>query len=357
MAIKISNETKLGVLTLVTLALFIWGYTFLKGKNLLDNSSTYFISYADVDELTTSSPVFINGFQVGTVTNVSLKPDDVEEILVEIEVDGEIQIPETAVALLSSSGIMGGKAIILKYGNEDMKNGILKSKSFIKGASQGLLNSMVDANEIDVYFEKLKSNFNSIIDTFTNSSGSTSEASLMESVEEFQSTIKNLSGISNKLNLMLAKSYSNFDQTLANVAELSETLKASNGKIDNIITNLDQVSTDLKNAEIDKTVKAAEGAITEVKTSLTTIQGTVQSAESAIDNINKLISKVENGQGSLSSLLNDDALYDNLESTSRNLDLLLQDLRLNPKRYINVSVFGKKQKEYTPAEEDPAIKN
>ena len=179
----------------------------------------------------------------------------------------------------------------------------------------------------------------------------------MASVEEFQATIKNLSGISNKINLMLAKSYSSFDQTLANVESLSETLKNSNSKIESIINNLDAVSNDLKNAEIDKTVKAAEGAISEVTASLTTIQGTVKSAERAIDNINKLISKVENGDGSLTALLNDQGLYDNLESTSKNLDLLLQDLRLNPKRYINVSVFGKKQVEFTLPEDDPAIKN
>ena len=354
MAKKFSSEARLGLLAIVVLTIMIWGYRFLKGKNLLDNTNTYYITYSHVDELTSSSPVFINGFEVGTVTDVSLQPDNVEQILVEIEVDGEIQIPNTATAILASAGIMGGKSIILEYGNEDMKNDFLKSKDYLTGSTMGLLNSMVDANEVDVYFDKLKTNINSLIDTF--SQGNASEDGLMESVEEFQATIRNLSGISKKLDLMIGKSYSSIDQTLNNVAALSETLKASNSKIDNIINNLDAVSTDLKNAEIDKTVKAAEGAITEVQSSLTTIQGTVKSAESAIDNINKLISKVENGDGSLSALLNDEGLYNNLESTSKNLDLLLQDLRLNPKRYINVSVFGKKQVDFTLPEEDP-VKN
>ncbi len=354
MALKISNETKLGILALITITVLIWGYRFLKGKNLLDNSNTYYITYPNVDELSTSAPVFINGFKIGTVTGVSLKPDNVESVLVTVEVDGAIQIPNSAKAILSSSGIMGGKAILLSYSNEDMTNPILKNKSFIEGSTQGLLNSMVDPKEVDVYFEKLKYNVKNLIDTLTEDSGMASDESLSQSIAEFQATIKNLSGISNKLNLMLAKSYKNFDQTLANVAELSNTLKNSNAKIDNIIGNLDAVSTDLKNAEIDKTVKAAEGAINEVKMSLTTIQGTVKSAEDAIDNINKLISKVENGDGSLTALLNDEGLYNNLESTSKNLDLLLQDLRLNPKRYINVSVFGKKQKEFVLPEDDPA---
>ncbi len=357
MALKLSKEARLGLLAIITITVLIWGYRFLKGKNLLDNSNTYYVTYSEVDGLSNSAPIYINGFQVGSVTNVTLKPDDVEKVLVTLEVDGDIKVPKSARAILASDGIMGGKSIILDYTNEDMANGVLGSKEYLQGRTQGLLNSMVNPSEVDIYFEKLKTNLSGIVDTFTQGGGANSEESLMASVEEFQATIKNLSGISNKLNLMLAKSYSSFDQTLANVASLSETLKNSNAKIENIINNLDAVSTDLKEAEIDKTVKAAEGAITEVKTSLTTIQGTVQSAESAIDNINKLITKVENGDGSLTALLNDEGLYDNLESTSRNLDLLLQDLRLNPKRYINVSVFGKKQKEFTLPEEDPAIKN
>lgn len=354
MANKIPNEAKLGLLAIVTIAVLIWGYRFLKGKNLLDNSNTFYVTYADVDGLTNSSPVFINGFQVGSVTKVSLAPDNVEEVLVTMEIDGDIEVPKSAIALLSTSGIMGGKSILLKYDNEDMKNGPLENKGYLQGSTQGLLNSMVNPNEVDVYFEKLKTNLSGIVDSLSGSVGSNSEESLQKTVEDFQATIKNLSGISNKLNIMLAKSTKSFDQTLANVASLSETLKNSNSKITNIIDNLDAVSTDLKNAEISKTVATAEGAINEVKTSLTTIQGTVTSAQQAIDNINGLITKVENGDGSLSSLINDKALYTNLENTSRNLDLLLQDLRLNPKRYINVSVFGKKQKEYTLPEDDPA---
>lgn len=355
MANKFSNEAKLGFLAIVTLTILIWGYRFLKGKNLLDNSSTYYISYTDVGGLNSSAPVMINGFQVGSVTSVKLKPDDVEKIIVTIEIDGELEIPKTAEAVLSSDGIMGGKAVILAYDNEDMTNGILENKSFIQGSTMGLIGSMLDADELDVYFEKLKTGFSGLIDTITNSSPN-SEESIMQSIEEFQATIKNLSSISNKVNLILARSAGSLDETLSNVASLSQTLKNSNSKIAGIIDNLDVVTTDLKNAEISKTVGAAEGAISEVKTSLTTIQGTVKSAEIAIDNINKLIAKAESGDGSLGSLINDRALYDNLESTSKNLDLLLQDFRLNPKRYVNVSVFGKKQTDYTIPEDDPAEK-
>jgi len=353
MALKFSNEAKLGLLAIVTLAVLIWGYRFLKGKNLLDNSNTYYITYPDVDGLAASAGVFINGFQVGTVTAVNLKPDDVEKILVTIEVDGAIEVPKTAQAILTPAGIMGGKSILLEYGNMDMSSGILEHKSYIEGSSTGLLGSMVDASEIDVYMDKLTAGFSGLIDTLSNSSPN-AEESIKESLQDFQNTIKNLSGISTKLNSILARSAGNLDETLANIASLSETLKNSNGKIAGIIDNLEVVTSDLKDAQISKTVDAAEGAITEVQTSLQTIQGTVSSAEQAIANINQLISKVENGDGSLSALINDKALYENLESTSQNLDLLLQDFRLNPKRYVNVSVFGKKQKDYELPENDPA---
>ncbi len=100
MAGKFSKEARLGLLAIVTIAAFIWGYKFLKGQNLLDNSNTYYITYSDVDGLSSSSPVFINGYQVGSVTSVKLKPDDVEKIVVTIEVDGEIEVPKTAEAVL-----------------------------------------------------------------------------------------------------------------------------------------------------------------------------------------------------------------------------------------------------------------
>lgn len=344
------NEVKIGLLTIVVLVTMIWGFKFLKGENFFENTNTYFISYTYVDQLTASSPVLINGFQVGSVTQINLDPESMKQVIVEIVIDGKISIPKNTIASLESSGIMGGKMIALYFDNPCTGEGCAANKSFLKAGTKGLLGSMVDENEVDNYFLKFQDGITGLFDSLSNKMGgsSNSESGMDETIADLQHTIKNLAEMSSKINGILDRSSSSVNQTVKNLAALSKTLEQNNGKIDNIIGNFETVSEDLKNANLSSTIEEATLAIDQIK-------GTVDQLKETVNLINAVVENVEKGEGTLGKLVKDDALYDNLESTSANLDRLLQDLRLNPKRYVHISVFGKKQKEFTNPEEDPSL--
>lgn len=349
------SEVKIGLLTIVVLALMIWGFKFLQGENVFENTKTYFINYEYVDQLTVSSPVLVNGFQIGSVTDINMDPDNYKNVVVEITVDGKVKIPSDAVASLESSGIMGGKLIALYFARSCSGNDCAPSKSFLQGTSKGLLGSMVDEKEIDNYFIKIQKSITSLFDSLSVRMGSeVSDTNGMDkTIEDLQATIHNLAEMSAKLNRILDKSSHSINETVENLAALSKTLQANNSKIDNIIGNFESVSQDIKDANIGSTIGKTEKAVDEATLAISEIKGTIDNVKQAMERINQVVDEVENGEGSLGKLVYDEALYDNLNSTSKNLDRLLQDIRLNPKRYVHISVFGKKQSDFTLPEEDP----
>lgn len=349
------SEVKIGLLTIAVLAIMIWGFKFLQGENVFENTKTYFVNYNYVDQLTVSSPVLVNGFQIGSVTDINMDPENYKNVVVEMTVDGKVKIPSDAVASLESSGIMGGKLIALYFSRSCEGEDCAPSKSFLKGTTKGLLGSMMDENEIDNYFVKIQKSITSLFDSLSVRMGTDVSGTngMDQTIEDLQTTIHNLAQMSIKLNSVLDKSSNSINQTVANLAALSKTLESNNKKIDNIIGNFETVSQDIKDANIGSTLGKTEKAMDEATVAITEIKGTIENVKQAVERINKVVDEVENGEGSLGKLVYDEALYENLNSTSQNLDRLLQDIRLNPKRYVHISVFGKKQAEFTLPEEDP----
>lgn len=349
------SEVKIGLLTILVLALMIWGFKFLKGENLFENTKTYFIKYEFVDQLTISSPVLVNGFQVGSVTDINMDPENFKNVVVEITVDGKLNIPNDAMASLESSGIMGGKIIALYFPRACSEDDCAPNKSFLNGKSKSLLESMVDDIEIDNYFIKIQNSLTSLFDSIAmHKVGEVSDTNgINKTIKDLQTTIRNIAEISSKLNNILDKSSHSINQTVENLASLSKTLEKNNKKIDNIFGNFETVSQEIKEANIGSTIDKTEKAVDEATRAISEIKGTIDNVKQAVERINKVVNEVENGEGSLGKLVYDKSLYDNLNSTSQNLDRLLQDIRLNPKRYVHISVFGKKQAEFTIPEEDP----
>ena len=140
----------------------------------------------------------------------------------------------------------------------------------------------------------------------------------------------------------------------SNLSSLSNTLSASGDQITGILNSVETVTKDLEKAKIAETVNTANSTLEGANGAISDLKGTIEATNKTMAKVTDLISKVEKGEGSLGMLINDKVLYKELENTSSEIGLLLQDLRLNPKRYINVSVFGKKQKDYTLPEDDPA---
>lgn len=340
--LKLSSEVKIGILAFITLAILVIGYRFLKGSNLFDRSKIYYAVYRDVEMLDASAPVLARGIKVGTVIKVALKEDVPDSVKVTMDVKAGIKLPQNAKAVLISTGLMGGKAIELRF-DHHCEEDCLPNKSYLQSEVQSLLGGMVSQKEIKSYIKGIGSELDTLMqDTELGSTVSTAGSNLSAS-------LKNIEEITRQLQLLLASSNKNIQGSLSNLDKLTGSLAANASNIDKSLHNLSQITEQLKASDPGKLVKDANLAISE-------ISRTLGETRTAVKQVSVILSEVEKGEGSLGKLIKDPKLYQNLEKTSKNLDNLLQDMRLNPNRYIHISVFGGKNQKYQKPESDPAEK-
>tara|TARA_R110002050_G_scaffold299955_1_gene467110 strand:- start:35893 stop:36849 length:957 start_codon:yes stop_codon:yes gene_type:complete len=318
--LKISREIKTGIIVLGGILLFILGFSYLKSTPLFDNSKTFYAVYHHVGGLQSGTQVTINGFSVGTVNDIRFN-DASGNLLVTFTVDNSFSFSKNSSAELYDTGIIGGKGIQIKpvFDGADMaKSGDTLPSSTRPGLTelvqQRLTPLQMKVEGAVTNADSLLMNFNDILDPKT-------KTDLRESIAGLNLLVKSFQGSANSLNQILSENKDDLDKSISNLGTITD--------------NFSKLSDTLANAGLGQTIKGLE---------------------STMGKINAMMEKIEGGEGSLGKLVNDKALYNNLADASRELDLLLQDFRLNPKRYVNVSVFGKKQIDYAIPEEDPAEK-
>lgn len=317
---KISNETKVGALVVVSIALLMLGLNFLKGKKLFSNATTFYGVYQNIQGLQNSNPILINGMQVGTVYNIS-PAKDMKTITVEMNITKDINIPTNSVAFIKSNPL-GTSSVEIILGNATT---YLKNKDTMPTvAHAGLFSEvltkvdplLLDVRKAITTIDTLTGNVNSVIDPAAKNNIADMLHNLNKISEALLTTTASLNILMNHQNGALA-------QTLKNANSITGNLAANNDKISNITSNLEKTSA--KIAQLD-------------------IQSTFKTLDTAISNFKDALNQLNNPNGTFGKLMNDPTLYQNLASTGNKLNLLLDDIRLHPKRYINISVFGKKQK-------------
>lgn len=310
---KISNESKVGIFTAITITILILGYNFLKGRDLFTKTNMYYAEFAKVDGLVPSNPVLISGYRIGQVAEV--KPFFVNDSIrfrVEIEVQRSIGVPVNSTIKIFSSDFFGAKAIELVRGNSAE---IAENKSELNAYMEpGFVDNL---NQITLPLrEKVSSILEGMDSTFNGPEGE----ALKKAMRELPATMVSLK---NTLNSVEQTVSGRINQLLADATSISSNLKNNNEKINSIISNMETFTDTLVALQLKQTLVKAESALDELYT--------------ALDNIN-------NGNGSLGKLAQDEQLYNNLRDASADLDILLKDLKENPKRYVNFSVFGRKEK-------------
>lgn len=309
--LKLSKEVKTAILVIAGITLFIFGFNYLKGNNLLEDSKILYATFNDVSGVDRSTPVKVNGVAIGKVSDISLAEDNSGRVILALNLNTNFQFSKNSLALLQDDGLIGGKniAIIPAKDNAPMaENGdmlpakIKSGLTEVVGSTLSPLQHKLERVLVDV--DTLLTSFNTIFDAKAQSDLKKSISSLNGTINSFQST-------SNALN---------------------QLVKGNQTKLNSAITNFDNMSKDLS----------------KVTTSLnkTDFGNTVNQLEGTLKRLNKVMAGVQNGSGSMGKLLKDEKLYDNLEGASKQLEQLLQDLKLNPKRYMHFSVFGKKPKRY-----------
>jgi len=229
------KEIKIGIFTLLTLGIVIWGYLFVVGNNILADNNTFHAYYDNVKDLTVASPVMVNGYEVGAVTKIELSPADVSRILVEFDVKSEIKLPKNTRALLKAMNPISGKFIDLEFSKMCTGADCLPSGSEIQGSALGLIGSMVGTEEVSEYSAAIGKSLNSTIGKL---GAEDSDAPLDASIRNLEVITNNLTKITSNLNSVLYTSKDELNATFKNMASISSNLNANNEKITSMISNL-----------------------------------------------------------------------------------------------------------------------
>ncbi len=336
------KETKIALFTIVTLALAIWGYKYLRGFNILNKNLTVIAEFENIEGLRVSTPVYIHGLQVGLVASFKQKDQNLDMIDVEMQLDPGVKIPETAVAEIVTS-VMAGSTVNLVFKGNCTGDACLQNNDRIPGVLKGVLSSLATPEEVKLYVEELSTGLNVLIDTIGKKLSESEE--LKNSAKDVQVILANLNSTTTRLDRLMANAAGPLEGTLKNFESVSGNLKASNEQIKTILANLDVLSEDLKKADIS-------GLSGDVKKTMQKLQGTLASADGAIENLSAALNQLKaGGDGAIAMLLHDKAFAEKLQITVKDLDLLLQDIRLHPERYRRI--LSKKEMPYETPEKDP----
>jgi phospholipid/cholesterol/gamma-HCH transport system substrate-binding protein len=310
--VKIANETKVGILAAFSIALLIIGYNFLKGNAIFSNETVLYARYSRVDGLNVSKPVLINGYQIGRVDKLQLQPDG--SILATLKIKGKYEIPTNSIARLESTDLLGSKAIVMALGNGKIyaKDGDTLNANVEKNLMEAVQPVQKKAELIINKMDSILTSVNAIMNPDF-------QKNVNKSFNSIAATLGSLENTSKKVDNLVGSEGSRISAILANVEAISSNFKNNNQQINAIMTNLHSVTDQVAAANFKQTVDNANKAMLE-------LQG--------------VVSKINNGNGSLGLLINDTKMYDNLNNASKNLDNLLIDLKENPKRYVHFSVFG-----------------
>jgi phospholipid/cholesterol/gamma-HCH transport system substrate-binding protein len=304
--VKLSKELKIGVVVVTAIAAFVWGLSFLKGSNLFSHKYYLYAVYPKADNLIPANPLLVKGYKIGQVSKISLiNKSGEQQVLIKFLITEDVDIPVGTIAKSVSTDVLGSKGVELLFSD---------SKEMVKSGD-----TLLAENDIGM-LDKVSDQIGPIKDKAEN---------LITDIDSVVLAINSVLNKKNKQNLdmifaSLASSVKTIQQTTIKLDALVAGLAKNEPKINNIVSNLKNVSDSLAQSPF--------------KTAVT-------NADKSLKELNKMLSEINKGQGTLGKLAKNDSLYNNLNKSSASLDKLLTDLRLNPHRYVHISVFGKKNKD------------
>jgi phospholipid/cholesterol/gamma-HCH transport system substrate-binding protein len=315
-----SKEIKTALLVIASISLLIWGYGYLKGKDIFSRYNTYSVYFDNVEGLTKSAAITLNGLAVGKIADIKLAANQSGKMEVSFQVDSDIPVTKSTLASLYEPGFIGGKQIMLILNSDDTT--LAPSGYVLKGTVKSGMTELVAEKlapiqqKLELFLERstvLLTNVNSVLDD-------KAKADIKNSIAELNATMQEMHQLSASANKLVNDNAKNMNATMADI-------KTTSG-------NFAKISDSLQKADLGKTVRTLE---------------------SSLEKVNVLLANLNEGKGTMGKLAKDEALYNNLQKTAKEMELLLQDVRLHPTRYVNVSLFGKKEKPYKTPVSDTLI--
>ena len=308
---RYSKEIKVGFLAIIGIMMSIFSYNYLKGINLFEKNRKFTIKYEKVDGLSVSNPVTLNGFKIGKVQKINFNPQNSRELMVDIIIENDILFPKTSLAELYETGLIGGKAIAIipDYKNDST---LAVDGDLLKGTIKPGLTELVNQilPQVQLQIEAVMKNAEIVLSNINTLFDDETKQELKSSIQDFSNLTQNLSDTSVKISELisgnsvdLSDAISNFKITSNNIKTITDSI--SSNEIVSITSNLNKL----------------------------------------VANLNSITKRLMNSEGTAGKLIYDKSIYNNLENATKELNMLIKDIKLNPDRYINFSVFGKNSKE------------
>lgn len=311
---KLSNETKVGAITSIAIAMLIIGYSFLRGNDIFSSDNMYYTEYDNVDGLTTSKPVLVNGYQIGRVSKMYLLSNG--KIRTEFKIKSDYEIPSNTIARIVSESILGSKVIVFDLGN---------SKTYANNGDP--LQSDVQANLMEKVeplqnkVEHLVVKLDSVLSAVNTALDDEFQRDFKSSLRSISVSLSNMEKITIDVENLMGSERARLAKIMQNLESITTNFKNNQSNINAILANLDNLTEDLSKAEIRETI---------------------DNASKAMQDVQAITDKINRGDGSIGLLINDDKLYNNLNNASDNLNQLIYDVKNNPGKYLKISIFGKK---------------
>lgn len=309
----ISKETKIGLLAIISFITLYLGFNFLKGNDFFSPENQYVVVYKNVEGLTAANQVSLSGTKVGQVKKVELIAEN--QVKVTLSIRKDLLLPVGTKAILSSDGLLGGKLVRLEMGKG---NGIIPVGGLLKSTSETGISDLIKEQALPLLHN---------LDSLT--------LSLRVITKSFEATGYSVNGL-----------IKNTDKTVSTLGStMSSTIAENRISLAGISSNLKTLSGNL--IETEKSIKPLIGKFSSMADSLNAlkISQAVATTQKSLEGLQRIMVGIETGQGSMGKLLKDDSLYSNINRSLADLDKLLIDFRLAPRRYVNLSIFGKKTTE------------
>ncbi len=320
---KITKEVKVGIVTIIAIGCFIYGFNFLKGKNLFSTQRKFYSVYRNIDGLVEANPLMINGFKVGIVGEIKLSNDTSGLVIVTLLLDNDVNIPQNSIAKVVSSDILGSKAVQLILGKGTK---YAESGDTLNSAQEDNLKQAVNKTiaPLQKKAEGLIASIDSVMIVVQQVFNENARQNLAKSFESIKNAITSIQTTSFRLDTLVVNEKSKISNILTKINQLATTLGNNSDKLSNVITNFSNISDSLAKSKLTSAINNADLAL-------------LQASD--------IMTKINKGQGTMGLLINNDSLYRKLDKSSDDLDKLLKDVRLNPNRYINIRNKRKDYKE------------
>lgn len=318
MALKISKEFKVGFFIILAILILYWGLNYMKGNDVFSRSLIFYAIYDNTEGLTPGKSVVINGYPIGLIDAIYFHPDMSGRLVVKMKQLKDYPVTRNSIAQIHSVGFLGEKNISLLIG--DSKE-LLQTGDTLRSSVESSLTDEVSAQvaPIKAKAENLLLSLDTAVSLLSGFLTPTTQRNFEDSFQSLRNTFDNLETSSDILNRVLSQNESRIGNIATNLESVTKMIEDNNQNINNILKNLDAVTDQLKRIEIEQTFKNFDVAVVELK---------------------EIIEKINTGEGTMAELVNNQELYNNLEDASYALNRLLLDVKYNPNKYFNFSIFG-----------------